>query len=102
MYPEISKSIAVPVHRRTFFKAAAAGAGLALAGKLLDSPSMLPGQSRGTASRTETEPGCVFLRDVLGEEPTMTLDDFIRLCMTTSNGTELTSYYFPRTSTKST
>lgn len=85
--------------RRTFFKTAAAGTGLALAASALapSAPAAPPIQRNGK-SHMKLSLAAYSFRKYLKEEkpPTMTLDDFIRLCADLNlDGTELTSYYFP-------
>jgi sugar phosphate isomerase/epimerase len=89
------------VDRRTFFKsAAAAGTGLALAGSLLASSApAAPPIKRNNKPHMKLSLAAYSYRKHLAEEkpPTMTLDDFIRLCADLNlDGTELTSYYFPK------
>jgi sugar phosphate isomerase/epimerase len=86
------------VTRRDFFRTAAAGA--ALAGGLLPaaSPAAAPIRRNGKPHMKLSLAAYSF-RKYLAEEkpPTMTLDDFIRLCAELNlDGTELTSYYFPK------
>lgn len=91
---------AFPVNRRTFFKTAAAGTALAAAGSLLTSSSpAAPPIKRNGKSHMKLSLAAYSFRKYLAEEkpPTMTLDDFIRLCADLNlDGTELTSYYFPK------
>jgi sugar phosphate isomerase/epimerase len=99
MQLEFLKSTAVSVNRRTFFKTAATGAGLAFAGNLLASRARAAGPvTRNGKSHLKLSLAAYSFRDVLGgKNPTMTLDDFIRLCADLNlDGTELTSYYFPK------
>lgn len=88
------------VDRRTFFKTAAAGTGLALAAGLLATPTQAaPPIQRNGKSHMKLSLAAYSFRKYLEEEkpPTMTLDDFIRLCADLDlDGTELTSYYFPK------
>jgi sugar phosphate isomerase/epimerase len=89
----------VSVSRREFFKATAAGAGLAFAESLLPqaAPAAEPVKRNGKPHMKLSLAAYSF-RDVLaGEKPSMTLDDFVRLCADLNlDGTELTSYYFPK------
>jgi sugar phosphate isomerase/epimerase len=89
--------IAVP--RRGFLKTAIAATGLACAGNLLARATPAAGPiKRNGKSHMKLSLAAYSFRDVLaGEDPTMTLDDFIRLCADLNlDGTELTSYYFPK------
>ncbi|HEY2253067.1 MAG TPA: sugar phosphate isomerase/epimerase family protein [Planctomycetaceae bacterium] len=86
--------------RRTFFKTAAAGTGLALAASAWapSAPAASPIERNGK-SHMKLSLAAYSFRKYLAEEkpPTMTLDDFIRLCADLNlDGTELTSYYFPK------
>ncbi len=88
------------VNRRAFFKAAAAGTGLALAGNLLAPAAPAAGPlKRNGKPHMKLSLAAYSFRDSLDlkKNPTMTLDDFIRLCADLDlDGTELTSYYFPK------
>ncbi len=88
------------INRRAFFKAAAAGTGLAAASGLLSPPvHAAPPIKRNGKSHMKLSLAAYSFRKYLKEEkpPTMTLDDFIRLCADLDlDGTELTSYYFPK------
>ncbi len=85
--------------RRTFFKAAAAGTSLAVVtGLVIPSAPAAPPIKRNGKSHMKLSLAAYSFRKYLKEEkpPTMTLDDFIRLCADLDlDGTELTSYYFP-------
>ena len=88
------------VDRRTFFKTAVAGTALAAAGGWLASPApAAPPIKRNGKPHMKLSLAAYSFRKYLAEEkpPTMTLDDFIRLCADLNlDGTELTSYYFPK------
>jgi sugar phosphate isomerase/epimerase len=100
MHNEDSSKDTFPVDRRTFFKSAAAGTSLALAGGLLASPAAAaPPIKRNGKSHMKLSLAAYSFRKYLAEEkpPTMTLDDFIHLCADLNlDGTELTSYYYPK------
>src|SRR5262245_4880418 len=87
------------VDRRGFFRAAATGAGLALAGQVV-APAARSADpvKRNGKPHMKLSLAAYSFRDFLGgKDPTMTLDDFIRLCADLNlDGTELTSYYFPK------
>jgi sugar phosphate isomerase/epimerase len=85
--------------RRGFFQTAAAGTGLALAAHLPAPFARAAGPvKRNGKPHLKLSLAAYSFRDVLaGKSPTMTLDDFIRLCADLNlDGTELTSYYFPK------
>src|SRR6516165_1470410 len=85
--------------RRGFFQTAAAGTGLALAAHLPAPFARAAGPvKRNGKPHLKLSLAAYSFRDVLaGKSPTMTLDDFIRLCADLDlDGTELTSYYFPK------
>jgi sugar phosphate isomerase/epimerase len=89
----------VPVSRRGFIRTAAAGAGLTLGGGFV--ARLLPAAEpvkRNGKPHLKLSLAAYSFRDVLaGKNPTMTLDDFILLCADLNlDGTELTSYYFPK------
>ncbi len=94
----ISKSVSVD--RRAFFKAAAAATALTAAGGRLASPVLAsPPIKRNGKPHMKLSLAAYSFRKYLAEEkpPTMLLDDFIRLCADLDlDGTELTSYYFPK------
>jgi len=98
-YERAANESDLSVTRRGFIKAAAAGTGVALAGSLLApaAPAAGPVQRNGK-THMKLSLAAYSFRDVLaGNHPTMTLDDFIRLCADLNlDGTELTSYYFPK------
>jgi sugar phosphate isomerase/epimerase len=99
MKREISRLVFDSVNRRGFFKAAAAGAGLALAGTLAApaARSADPVKRNGKPHMKLSLAAYSFRDFLAGKDPTMTLDDFIRLCADLNlDGTELTSYYFPK------
>jgi len=86
------------VTRRVFFKAAA-GTSLALAARFSTPAAEAAGPvKRNGKPHLKLSLAAYSFRDVLaGKNPTMTLDDFIRLCADLNlDGTELTSYYFPK------
>ena len=88
------------VDRRSFLSSAVAGTGLALAGNwLAPRGSAAPPIKRNGKPHMKLSLAAYSFRKYLAEEkpPTMTLDDFIRLCADLNlDGTELTSYYFPK------
>ncbi len=89
----------VSVSRREFFKTTAAGAGLAFAGTLLprSAPASEPVKRNGKPHMKLSLAAYSFREVLGGEKPSMTLDDFVRLCADLNlDGTELTSYYFPK------
>src|SRR5258707_447905 len=91
------------VHRRDFFKAAAAGTGMVLAGGLVASnaPAAGPVKRNGKPHMKLSLAAYSFRDSLAGKDRTMTLDDFIRLCADLDlDGTELTSYYFPENFTE--
>ena len=96
---EGSTSSRESIDRRGFLRAAAAGAGIALAGGwwVRTLPAAPPIQRNGKPYMKLSLAAYSF-RKYLKEEkpPSMTLEDFIRLCADLNlDGTELTSYYFP-------
>ena len=95
---ECHETVGSATDRRTFFKSAAA-AGLAAAGAALATPALAaPPIRRNGKSHMKLSLAAYSFRDSLaGKEPKMTLDDFVRLCADLNlDGTELTSYYFPK------
>ena len=87
------------LNRRGFFRSAAAGAGLALAGHVFAPAARTADPvKRNGKPHLKLSLAAYSFRDFLGgKDPTMTLDDFIRLCADLNlDGTELTSYYFPK------
>src|SRR5262249_42242758 len=89
-----------PLTRRKFFGTAATGAAALLAGSLTPSAGLaaMPIRRNGKPHMKLSLAAYSF-RKYLAEDkpPTMTLDDFIRLCADLNlDGTELTSYYFPK------
>src|SRR6267154_1443838 len=97
-YDSLNSSL-VPISRRGFFKATAVGASLALGGGLWARLLHAAGPvKRNGKPHLKLSLAAYSFRDVLaGKNPTMTLDDFIRLCADLNlDGTELTSYYFPK------
>src|SRR5579872_5251962 len=88
-----------PLTRRGFFTTAAAGTGMALAANVLaPSGAAAPHVKRNGKSHMKLSLAAYSFRKYLKEAkpPTMSLDDFIRLCADLNlDGTELTSYYFP-------
>ena len=86
--------------RRDFFRTAAAGAGAAVAGELFPaaSPAAVPIRRNGKPHMKLSLAAYSFRKYLAEDKPaTMTLDDFIRLCAELNlDGTELTSYYFPK------
>src|SRR5579872_5567284 len=89
-----------PLTRRGFFTTAAAGTGMALAANVLaPSGAAAPPVKRNGKSHMKLSLAAYSFRKYLKEAkpPTMSLDDFIRLCADLNlDGTELTSYYFPK------
>jgi len=94
-----SSANALSLSRRTFFKTAVAGTGLALAANIAaPSAPAAPPIKRNGKSHMKLSLAAYSFRKFLKDEkpPSMTLDDFIRLCADLNlDGTELTSYYFP-------
>ena len=91
---------ALTLDRRKFFQTAAAGTALAAAGGWFASPApAAPPIKRNGKPHMKLSLAAYSFRKYLAEDkpPTMTLDDFIRLCADLDlDGTELTSYYFPK------
>ncbi len=86
------------LNRREFFKTAAA-AGVVLAGTLpVPAVSAAEPVKRNGKPHMKLSLAAYSFRDVLsGDKPSKTLDDFVRLCADLNlDGTELTSYYFPK------
>src|SRR5262245_12668557 len=99
MTSPFAEPLRLSTDRRGFFKATVAGAGLALAGNLVGPVARSADPiKRNGKSHLKLSLAAYSFRDVLaGKNPTMTLDDFIRLCADLNlDGTELTSYYFPK------
>ena len=99
MTRESSKFVFDSVSRRGFFRSAAAGAGLVLLGNVFapQARSADPVKRNGKPHMKLSLAAYSFRDFLAGKEPTMTLDDFIRLCADLNlDGTELTSYYFPK------
>ena len=98
MTRENSRFVFDSVNRRGFL-GAAAGVGLALAGNAF-APAARSADpvKRNGKPHMKLSLAAYSYRDFLaGKDPTMTLDDFIRLCADLNlDGTELTSYYFPK------
>jgi sugar phosphate isomerase/epimerase len=98
-FERAASTSSISVSRREFFKVAAAGTSVALAGTLLAraAPAAEPVKRNGKPHMKLSLAAYSF-RDVLaGDKPSMSLDDFIRLCADLNlDGTELTSYYFPK------
>lgn len=97
---EFATSDHLSVNRRAFFKAAAVGTGAALAGNFLAPALPAAGPlKRNGKPHMKLSLAAYSLRDSLdlNKNPTMTLDDFVRYCADLDlDGTELTSYYFPK------
>lgn len=94
-----------PTHRRQFFRDAtliAAGAAGGLAGGLvpIHAPAIEPIQ-RSARPRFKFSLAAYSYRDLIGgKSPTLKLEDFIDDCARMElEGTELTSYYFPKDAT---
>ena len=94
--------MSTPEHRRAFLRDTALIAGGAVgtvAGALFPRPAAAiePVQRNGTAKFKFSLAGYSY-RDLLtGNPPKLTLDDFIADCAKMGlEGTELTSYYFPK------
>lgn len=100
MHSEASRENRVSVTRREFFTAAAIGTSTVLAGNLLAPKLSAAGPvKRNGKSHMKLSLAAYSFRKYLAEDKpaTMTLDDFIRLCADLNlDGTELTSYYFPK------
>ncbi len=94
-YEQFSNTDRVAVDRRGFFKAA--GAGTLAASLLLPAVQAAEPVKRNGKSHMKLSLAAYSFRDALNvKKPSMTLDDFIRLCADLDlDGTELTSYYFP-------
>lgn len=86
------------VTRRHFLSAAAAGATAALAGSTLAPASAIEPIPRNGQAKFKFSLAAYSYRSLLaGKEPSLTLTDFINDCAKFGcEGTELTSYYFPK------
>jgi sugar phosphate isomerase/epimerase len=100
MESDVTTRKEVAVSRRGFLNTAAAGTGLIWAGNLLAPALPAAGPvKRNGKSHMKLSLAAYSFRDALDlkKDPTMTLDDFIRLCADLNlDGSELTSYYFPK------
>lgn len=88
----------LPVSRRAFFRSAAGGAALVVtAGLPISCALAAPPVKRNGKPHFKLSLAAYSYREFLaGKQPSMTLDDFVRLCADLDlDGTELTSYYFP-------